>query len=836
MAQIIDLGNIRFNWVGAYNAATQYEYNDMVTYGPSLYAYTSAVATTGNAPTNAAYWALVVEGFTWRGMYADGTLYYKNDVVTDGLSTFISTAQHTSSVLDINDDADFSLLAQGSGNLPAQISAINKVLSTDGVDPQWVDTTYLTKQYLGHGQGQNALTIETSSGITNAVSLGAASVNGSAKTAFINTSNGALASTDFVAYTDTGTESSGWIDFGITSSEFNDPDLELLGPNDGYVFVSSPRVAPFEVLQRQYAGGTATITLGIPHNWTPGTTIRVEGVHPSYDGEWVISDVPEANKVSYVVAGLAPTSTIVVTPPGAAFEPIGSGNLVLGTDLSGLDNKIVFAAGGYYGNSAQMEIDPYSSVRVILNTPSTTPTTGALIVHGGVGIGGTVNIAGNVDIDGALTFNNNSQLNIDKVVAEVITITGTPTDATDAATKAYVDAIHAAMYEPTGFNRGEPDTLGRVEITLDGSTIHRLNHDDTYTKIEGATSFAAGTPWETPITANTLFMYPAPGETKFEFWQSGIRYEKETATASITPAVGTNYYFFDNGVLNQYSSITGDFIIRQAFVCELNINPDTNQIIVFANERHGITMDGATHYYLHTTSGTRFRSGLGVSGVAEGNTEYVSTGSGIIYDEDIILNIPARTDIPHLYMIGNKWNLTTADLTFARIVGGVAQYNRRVSPGNYELTNIPEGKYSVNYFIATDCIINPVMKIVGQYIFNDLATARESAQTEPRDTSLMGLPSPEFLYMGAVIVNHLGEVQTLDNGSTYVDLRLVNISAGTNSSAAVQGVAADTFYSDINTNIGVTDVQAAIDYVYDKGVTNAQDIQNVFVATLMTVI
>ena len=64
MAQILDLGKIRFNWAGVYSPTVQYEYNDLVNYGPNLYAFTSAAAATGVVPTNTASWTLVVQGLS----------------------------------------------------------------------------------------------------------------------------------------------------------------------------------------------------------------------------------------------------------------------------------------------------------------------------------------------------------------------------------------------------------------------------------------------------------------------------------------------------------------------------------------------------------------------------------------------------------------------------------------------------------------------------------------------------------------------------------------------------------------------------------------------------
>jgi hypothetical protein len=82
----------------------------------------------------------------------------------------------------------------------------------------------------------------------------------------------------------------------------------------------------------------------------------------------------------------------------------GAGNLVIATGDNGTDNKIVFAAGGYSSGTTQMEITPDVNVHIEIPTPSTSPSTGALTVVGGVGISGDMNIAGDVTIEGTITF------------------------------------------------------------------------------------------------------------------------------------------------------------------------------------------------------------------------------------------------------------------------------------------------------------------------------------------------------------------------------------------------------------------------------------------------
>lgn len=395
---------------------------------------------------------------------------------------------------------------------------------------------------------------------------------------------------------------------------------------------------------------------------------------------------------------------------------------------------------------------------------------------------------------------------------------------TEKAVKTYVNDFQAATFEPTGFSRGAPNTMGVIEFSLDGTTVYSIDQNSNQTtRTDG--KFATGTPWEAAAAPRTLAMYPANGQSSFIIWQSGIKYTFTTLqTASFTAGQqAAHYFFFDQGVLNSYTSITGEYIQKLPFVSEVYCDESTNTVVVFGEERHGITMDGATHLYLHGTTGTRYRSGLGISGITAGATTYSMTVGGVIYDEDIAISIDNQTTNNMLYQVGNTWKITPADNKYAYMVNGVAQYNKRTG-STYSLEPIPAGSYAVMYYMATNCRIHQTMKIMGQNLFTSLALARESAQSEPRDTSLLGLPSPEFLYVGAVVVDSTGAVQTLDNNAVFVDLRLVNISAGTNSSsAAVVMTAKDSIFDNTGSGLSATNVQLALTELGQEKVDRAGD-------------
>ena len=89
MATILDLGKLRFHFAGVYDAATEYEMNDIVKYGGNVYVYSNVTKTTGNIPTNTAYWTLMVEGFKFRQVYDNATQYRVGDGVTHGGKVYI---------------------------------------------------------------------------------------------------------------------------------------------------------------------------------------------------------------------------------------------------------------------------------------------------------------------------------------------------------------------------------------------------------------------------------------------------------------------------------------------------------------------------------------------------------------------------------------------------------------------------------------------------------------------------------------------------------------------------------------------------------------------------
>ena len=75
---------------------------------------------------------------------------------------------------------------------------------------------------------------------TNPLIAGDANANNYSQIYVRNVNAGTKVSADLIAYPDNGTDTNGWVDVGITGSNFNDPDFSVTGPNEGYLFMSAP--------------------------------------------------------------------------------------------------------------------------------------------------------------------------------------------------------------------------------------------------------------------------------------------------------------------------------------------------------------------------------------------------------------------------------------------------------------------------------------------------------------------------------------------------------------------------------------------------------------------
>jgi len=472
MTQIIDLGKLRFHWADSYNGSTEYELNDVVKYGGNAYVYTNAVATTGNLPTNTTYWKTMVEGINFLGVYSSGTAYKPGDSVTHGANLYLCENPSTgntppnatywsliasgiqyngtwSSVTSYQKDdvvnyggsayialrdtdadqpdisaSDWAKLVDGT--YPSQAGLTNYILKTNGTSVSWTNAPTLDDATIV----DDLIVGGTIYGGNNADDFDAAAVLTGAKAVFdmnsspygqiaVHNSN-TTSSTDVIAYSANGIDASGWIDMGITGEDFSQATFGITGPNDGYIFMQAPETFTETVTNKALTNNVATLTIGA-NDFRVGMPVTVTGVDATFNGTYTIT---ARTSTTFSYAKTASNVTSTAASGTAVAGKTGAGNLVLATGANGTENKIVFAAGGYDSGNEQMSITPDVNVHIEIPTPSTSSTTGALTVVGGVGIAGSVNIAGNTTITGNLTFGGGSTTTSNLAVSDPLIFVG----------------------------------------------------------------------------------------------------------------------------------------------------------------------------------------------------------------------------------------------------------------------------------------------------------------------------------------------------------------------------------------------------------------------------
>lgn len=488
-AQIFNLGKLRFTYKGTYSGATEYQLNDVVKYTNNLYVYINTGATTGNAPTDTAYWSKMIDGYTdptagtnGQFLQTTGSAFQFANVSqvpsqtgeagkflkTDGTSASWSNSFGTLGVtgdLDVGSTAGELYVGPGARTDAETLGAVTKTAQTKaltdnvatittstahGFAPfqfvtialspadaafdgtyEIIDTptlnTFTFAKTTGNIASQATVgTINTLPGYTNAAAVYAIDADDDfAQIAFRNSGDGANSSTDYIAYANNGTDFAGYIDMGITSSNFDDPEFTITGANDGYIFMEAP----------------------------VGTT--------------------------------------------------GKGNLVFATGANGTENKLIFAAGGLASDNEQMSITPDENVHIEIDTPSTSSTTGALTVVGGVGVQGDMNVEGDMSIVGNLTFGGGATTtdNLAVVAPMIFSGIGNQADAVDEGLVVeYASTIAALVSTITN------KALTSNVATLTTSAGHNYREGDVAV-VTGVDATFNGTYAITSVPTSTTFTY-----------------------------------------------------------------------------------------------------------------------------------------------------------------------------------------------------------------------------------------------------------------------------------------------------------------------------------------
>lgn len=436
MAQLLDLGKLRFNFTGNYNPATTYEFNDVAKYGGSAYVYINNTADDGNLPTNPAFWARMTDGIQFENEYNPATPYQLNDVVIYGPQTYIalqdtlgnaptSTAHWKAFTEGIGATGVWvtgtvyypgDLVTRGGSQYKAILQhTASAAFATDLAASKWESfirgvrsrgswlnaTAYLVDDLVSDGVNSYVAIIDhtSGSGLFSAEPSGRWElfVAGSSSLPPQLGENGKLLSTDG--------NNPIWIE-DVTLGE-----ASFSGTNSFFVGYNTPTlVGPtgLNLTNVMAAFSTDTADLSSEH-----AQLAVVNSNTNDVGRTDVSIYPNdgSETSGYTRIGIAggsapagligPHDSYVVAkaPTGTS----GEGDLVIATGNTGSVNKIILAATGADTGASQFEVSG-TGARITSTTASGSPTTGALVVSGGAGVAGNLNVGGNQNVTGNVTI------------------------------------------------------------------------------------------------------------------------------------------------------------------------------------------------------------------------------------------------------------------------------------------------------------------------------------------------------------------------------------------------------------------------------------------------
>ena len=253
----------------------------------------------------------------------------------------------------------------------------------------------------------------------------------------------------------------------------------------------------------------------------------------------------------------------------------------------------------------------------------------------------------------------------------------------------------------------------------------------------------------------------SPASTSYTVWCTGKRYVKtSTETVTIPDTSGLYYIYFNSSGSLAYKTtfFTWDQDTPTAYVYW---NQDDDKAYFFADERHGVTLDWATHEYLHRTRGAAIANGFGASNyVLDGDGSLdahakIDIAGGTFFDEDLQVDIdhsPTPTPntwkqrlengayIPVFYKLNSSWKKDVATQYPFKKVGTRSTYNLNTS-GTWSTQEIDNSKYGVMFIVATNNLNEPILSIMGQSQYTDQGSAEASSWD---DLDLTGFPIVEF--------------------------------------------------------------------------------------------
>lgn len=499
----------------------------------------------------------------------------------------------------------------------------------------------------------------------------------------------------------------------------------------------------------------------------------------------------------------------------AAVRSQDTNSIDFGVDGSGIKADIKLSAVAADVSNQKVTIDvqadgvraqiPDSSINTAITKSDIVETTSSVLTI----TNGTNSILGSSDVtievdqsdtsnDGYLsstdwnTFNNKepalAKTNLTETTSAILTISN-GTGAVIGASPVTI-AVQQANTTNAGYlSNTDWNTFNGKANAADVDALELIN-----TNTFEPTGFLSTTDGKPNTSSVITFTDTSPDRTlslsvssgSFDFYVKGVKFTKTTTqTCQITDVEGLHYiYFNSSGNLVETVTFVPALITENALVSTVYWNAVNNVNLMVSDERHQITMDGASHLLHHTTKGSDYVSGSALNSFTIGNGSLdahaqFGVDAGAMRDEDLYHELDAvlvANGCPIFYQLGTTgtWRrVINAGFSVTTTGTGRLAWNEFVG-GAWQLSEVTNNLYALCHIFSTNDPNQPYIAIVGQAVYSSAANARTGANTEIGNLITSGLPSVEFVPIGTVIL------QTNNTYANAVKSRIILTDTGTN--------------------------------------------------------
>lgn len=245
----------------------------------------------------------------------------------------------------------------------------------------------------------------------------------------------------------------------------------------------------------------------------------------------------------------------------------------------------------------------------------------------------------------------------------------------------------------------------------------------------------------------------APTSTEFVYYTKGHKHVKTSIEHVVIDDTDGNWYIYYDGSSLLASQTEWEYGAGVVFVSIVYWDSTNKKAIYFGDERHGLTMDWATHKRLHLVYGMGVERNKLVAGdyILNGNGSLdshcqLSLTDGTIHDEDLVFDVensvtptnPFEQEIspivhvPIYYQIGSTGIWRKLDATHFPVAsqsGFTCRYNYyNPTTEQWGLVNASEEFYFTVWLFATNNIYEPIVAVLGQKQYVDPLTADAEEQ------------------------------------------------------------------------------------------------------------